>query len=256
MNRSLLGLIVLLSLFNQAQASNNALIVISDIRFTAISGNDYQGYEQTYGYGGAGTESLDGAGNYYDLMTDGSPTTDPSIVTSDGGGNAHTYLNIDYLSNSAESYAEAANANTNLGGSAWAYSYLWGYFEVGENTTVALSYDVFGFVTSEVGSPDDIASISYGLGVLKLNTETKEWDPVSGYDYSLDSTSFGNQSNQINETVTPLTFASPGWYTIGFNINAYAHKSPTLIAQPVPEPSNLAMLLGGLGLIGIFRRFR
>jgi hypothetical protein len=258
MKRILISVSVLLALTNLAQASNYALINISNIKVSAISGSDFAQYTHSpYTIRGMASTSLNDSGDIYSYMwSDGFPIT----VTSDGGGKASTYASSEYnadglIYTEAVSYAEAANSgSTNLGGVASAGIVTGGDFFVGNDTTVTLGYDVYGFVNSEIGPLEDIATISYSVSVFKINEDTYEWHLIDDYDYSLSSTSFGNQSNQISETLTPFTLTGLGIYRVSFNISAYAYKSPTLVAKPVPEPSNLAMLFGGLGLIGMLRR--
>ncbi len=53
----------------------------------------------------------------------------------------------------------------------------------------------------------------------------------------------------------PATLLAPGAYTLtlsGMNSPAVASYGGNIAVSPVPEPNNLALMLGGIGCIGVF----
>lgn len=183
--------------------------------------------------------------------------------TANAGIGAEVFLgssNFINASNGSSLAADLANALTD----ASQFTYVMGqlsftYVEVGWSSVLAQNGVGDDIALYELNSVDSFLVTINGITNQYAATATGNTVSMAGTPYALNRAQFdlGDFGIGLGDTTSSLR--------IGIGINGGGHM-PTLsyvealnyapIAQPVPEPETYAMLLAGLGLMGVVARRR
>lgn len=286
MKRILLGISLTASLWSPAHADNFASITFSGFSFDVLKGgtdsftligSEFQSFASSSSFknvhSGEYMAEVTGdlsyltnpAYNHSELITyDQSPWNGRYAInptgTSDGGGYAHAFTD---LTDGWSTVAYAANANNEFGGSAASSMHYYFRIDLAPNSIVALNFDLFGQVKSNIDEIGDFAQINLGLGLNGYSNGSPlapEFNQDHSFSYNLDTSyddwlRFSEEfSFNLSHSIA-LSAGSEGAYFWGsLHMSAGAANPAINSVTLVPEPESFAMLMAGLGLIGFSQR--
>jgi hypothetical protein len=160
----------------------------------------------------------------------------PTQWTVGSGGNGHWY---EYVGNNV-TWSQAASAATTMGG------YLATVTSASENMFV--SSNIANGAWAWLGASD--AAVE--------GTFVWQGGPEAGQAITYTNWNFGEPNNLGNEDYLHTNSCGTGCWNdwTGHNMNGYVVEYTTYGVAPVPEPETYAMMLAGLGLLGVMARRR
>ncbi|NRF71708.1 PEP-CTERM sorting domain-containing protein [Aquincola sp. S2] len=150
--------------------------------------------------------------------------------------------------NLLDGVAASAETAADAGHTGWAFAQVFdGYIMVGGNATITLSTTL-----TELFADGDIAQANAYIELCSTDFTTDICEPLNYAEAFVDATS-GPYAGPMTLSASWTNPGATGWARMRIGLAASAE---TDAPNTVPEPGSFAMLLTGLGMVGLMRRHR